>query len=295
MSILVDKNTRVVVQGITGREGMFHTEQMLKYGTNVVAGVTPGKAGRTVMGVPIFDSVSDALAQTDANVSIIFVPARLAADAACEAAEAGARLVVIITEHIPVTDMMRVMTFLKERGTLMIGPNCPGLITPEQCKIGIMPGYIYKKGPIGIISRSGTLTYEVAHQLTNAGIGQSTCIGIGGDPVGGLNFVDLLTMFAEDDQTEAVCLIGEIGGDAEERAAEYIKKYFRKPVFGFVAGLTAPPGKRMGHAGAIISGSKGLASSKIAAMEDAGITVIRNLGEFGDIVAAELMMPKMSV
>jgi succinyl-CoA synthetase alpha subunit len=295
VSILVDKNTRVVVQGITGREGMFHTEQMLKYGTNVVAGVTPGKAGRTVMGVPIFDSVSDALAQTDANVSIIFVPARLAADAACEAAEAGARLVVIITEHIPVTDMMRVMTFLKERGTLMIGPNCPGLITPEQCKIGIMPGYIYKKGPIGIISRSGTLTYEVAHQLTNAGIGQSTCIGIGGDPVGGLNFVDLLTMFAEDDQTEAVCLIGEIGGDAEERAAEYIKKYFRKPVFGFVAGLTAPPGKRMGHAGAIISGSKGLASSKIAAMEDAGITVIRNLGEFGDIVAAELMMPKMSV
>lgn len=289
MSILIDKNTRVVVQGITGHEGIFHTEQMLEYGTTVVAGVTPGKAGRSVLGVPIFDSVSDALTQTGADVSIIFVPARLAADAACEAAEAGVRLVVIITEHIPVTDMMRVKTFLKERGTLMIGPNCPGLITPEQCKIGIMPGYICKKGPIGIISRSGTLTYEVAHQLTNAGMGQSTCIGIGGDPVGGLNFVDLLTMFAEDDETEAVCLIGEIGGDAEEQAAQYITKvHFKKPVFGFVAGLTAPPGKRMGHAGAIISGSKGRAADKIDAMEQAGITVVRNLGDFGATVAKTL-------
>ncbi|MFZ5587878.1 MAG: succinate--CoA ligase subunit alpha [Thermodesulfobacteriota bacterium] len=288
MSILVDRDTRIVVQGLTGREGMFHTEKMIEYGTKVVAGVTPGKAGQSVLGVPVFDRVADAVRQTGAEVSIVFVPAAFAADAACEASEAGCRLVVVITEHIPVMDMIRVKQFLNARGTLLIGPNCPGVITPEECKLGIMPGYIHKKGPVGLISRSGTLTYEVVHQLTAAGLGQSTCIGIGGDPVGGLNFVDLLRMFAEDPATEAVALIGEIGGDAEERAAAYIAEHFKKPVFGFVAGLTAPPGKRMGHAGAIISGSKGKASDKIAAMEAAGITVVRALGEFGATVAATL-------
>ena len=288
MSILVNKNTKIVVQGITGREGMFHTEKMLEYGTNIVAGVTPGKAGQAFMNVPVFNNVFDAVRETGAEVSIIFVPARFAADAACEASEAGIRLVVVIAEHIPVTDMLLVKNFLKDRGTLMIGPNCPGIITAEECKLGIMPGYIHKKGTIGIISRSGTLTYEAVHQLTAVGLGQTTCIGIGGDPIGGMNFVDLLKLFAEDDETEAVCIIGEIGGDAEEQAAQYIKDHFRKPVFGFVAGLTAPPGKRMGHAGAIISGSKGKASDKIDAMERAGMTVIRNLGDFGAIVAKRL-------
>lgn len=288
MSILVDKSTRIVVQGITGREGMFHTEKMVEYGTNIVAGVTPGKGGQTALNVPVFNNAFDAVKKIGAEVSIIFVPARFAADAACEASEAGVRLVVVVAEHIPVMEMLRVKAFLKDRGTLMIGPNCPGIITAEECKLGIMPGYIHKKGPVGIISRSGTLTYEAVHQLTGAGIGQSTCIGIGGDPIGGMNFVDLLKLFAEDDKTEAVCLIGEIGGDAEERAAEYIKANFKKPVFGFIAGLTAPPGKRMGHAGAIISGSKGRASNKIDAMEQAGITVIKNLGDFGATVAKTL-------
>jgi succinyl-CoA synthetase alpha subunit len=288
MSILVDKNTRIVVQGITGREGMFHTEKMIEYGTNIVAGVTPGKGGQTILNVPVFNNTFDAVKKTSAEVSIIFVPARFAADAACEASEAGVRLVVVIAEHIPVTDMLRVKAFLKYRGTLLIGPNCPGIITAEECKLGIMPGYIHRKGPVGIISRSGTLTYEAVHQLTSAGVGQSTCIGIGGDPIGGLNFVDLLKLFKEDKKTEAVCLIGEIGGDAEEQAAQYIKQHFTKPVFGFVAGVTAPPGKRMGHAGAIISGTKGRASDKIAAMKSAGIHVIQNLGEFGAIVAKTL-------
>jgi succinyl-CoA synthetase alpha subunit len=288
MSILVNKDTRIVVQGLTGREGMFHTEKMIEYGTKIVAGVTPGKAGQTVLGVPVFDRVADAVRETGAEVSIVFVPAAFAADAACEASEAGCRLVVVITEHIPVMDMIRVKSFLNARGTLMIGPNCPGIITPEECKLGIMPGYIHKKGSVGLISRSGTLTYEVVHQLTSAGLGQSTCIGIGGDPVGGLNYIDLLKLFAEDPETEAVALIGEIGGDAEERAAAYIAEHFNKPVFGFVAGLTAPPGKRMGHAGAIISGSKGKASDKIAAMEAAGMTVIRALGDFGATVAGKL-------
>ncbi|MFA5074221.1 MAG: succinate--CoA ligase subunit alpha [Nitrospirota bacterium] len=284
MSILVNKETRIVVQGITGREGMFHTEKMIEYGTNVVAGVTPGKGGQTALGVPVFNNVFDAVKETQADVSIVFVPARFAADAACEASEAGIRLVVVIAEHIPVMDMMRAKAFFKEHGTLMIGPNCPGIITPGECKLGIMPGYIHKKGTIGIISRSGTLTYEVVHQLTSVGIGQSTCIGIGGDPIGGMNFIDLLKLFNEDSQTGAVCLIGEIGGDAEEQAAEYIQEHFKKPVFGFIAGLTAPPGKRMGHAGAIISGSKGKAGNKIEALERAGITVVRNLGDFGAIV-----------
>ena len=288
MSILVNKNTRVVVQGITGREGMFHTEKMIDYGTNIVAGVTPGKGGQTALNVPVFNNTFDAVKQTGADVSIIFVPARFAADATCEASEAGVKLVVVVAEHIPVMDMLRVKAFLRDRGTLMIGPNCPGIITAEECKLGIMPGYIHKKGPMGIISRSGTLTYEAVQQLSSAGIGQSTCIGIGGDPIGGMNFVDLLELFAKDDKTGAVCLIGEIGGDAEEQAAQYIKAHFKKPVFGFIAGLTAPPGKRMGHAGAIISGTKGRASNKIDAMEHAGITVIRNLGDFGTTVAKAL-------
>ncbi len=288
MSILVNKDSRIVVQGITGREGMFHTEKMIEYGTKVVAGVTPGKGGTTVLGAPVFNTVADAVAQTDADTAIVFVPASFAADAACEAADAGIKLVVVITEHIPVKDMVLAKDHLNARGTMMVGPNCPGVITPGECKLGIMPGYIHKQGKVGLISRSGTLTYEVVHQLTQAGLGQSTCIGIGGDPIIGLGFVDLLKMFAEDDDTEAVCTIGEIGGDAEERAAALVKAGYPKPVFGFVAGLTAPPGKRMGHAGAIISGGKGKASDKLAAMEDAGITVVRRLGEFGATVAKTL-------
>jgi succinyl-CoA synthetase alpha subunit len=288
MSILVDKDSRVLVQGITGREGLFHTEQMVTYGTRVVAGVTPGKGGSEAVGVPVFNTVSEAVAATGANVSVIFVPAGFAADAACEASEAGIELVVVITEHIPVMDMIRVKSFLRARGTRMIGPNCPGVITPGECKLGIMPGYIHQPGRVGLISRSGTLTYEVVHQLTQAGLGQSTCVGIGGDPITGMGFIELLELFAGDPATEAVAMIGEIGGDAEERAAAFIKDGFAKPVFGFVAGLTAPPGKRMGHAGAIVSGSQGKAEDKIAAMEDAGITVVRALGEFGATVAAEL-------
>ena len=288
MSILVDRNSRIVVQGLTGREGMFHTEQMIAYGTKVVAGVTPGKAGQDVLGVAVFNTVADAVQQTGADVSVIFVPAAFAADAICEASAAGIELVVAITEHIPVKDMLMVKRFISERGTLLVGPNCPGLITPEECKVGIMPGYIHKRGNVGLISRSGTLTYEVVHQLTQAGLGQSTCVGIGGDPVNGLKFIDLLELFASDDQTKAVALIGEIGGDAEEKAAEYVKNGYPKPVFGFVAGLTAPPGKRMGHAGAIISGAKGRAQDKLDAMADAGITVIKDLGAFGKTVAQSM-------
>jgi succinyl-CoA synthetase alpha subunit len=288
MSILVNKDTRVVVQGLTGREGMFHAEKMIEYGTQVVAGVTPGKAGQSVLGVPIFNTVAEAVKQTCADVSIVFVPAAFAADAACEASEGGVRLVVVITEHIPVKDMIQTKAFLKARGTLMVGPNCPGVITPGECKLGIMPGYIHQPGPVGLVSRSGTLTYEVVYQLTQAGLGQSTCVGIGGDPIIGLDFVELLGMFADDPQTEAVALIGEIGGDAEERAAEIVKQGYPKPVFGFVAGLTAPPGKRMGHAGAIISGRKGRAGDKITRMEQAGINVIKALGEFGATVAKSL-------
>ena len=288
MSILVNKDSRIVVQGLTGREGMFHSEQMIAYGSQVVAGVTPGKAGQEVLGAPIFDTVSDAVRETGADVSLIFVPAPFAADAICEASAAGIRLVVAITEHIPVKDMILVKRFIEPRGTLLVGPNCPGVITPGQCKVGIMPGYIHKAGSVGLVSRSGTLTYEVVHQLTQAGLGQSTCVGIGGDPVNGLKFVDLLKMFGEDEQTEAVALIGEIGGDAEEQAAAFVKNGYPKPVFGFVAGLTAPPGKRMGHAGAIISGAKGRAQDKLAAMADAGITVIKDLGAFGSTVAQSL-------
>lgn len=286
MSILIDTNTRLVVQGLTGREGQFHTQQMLDYGTNVVAGCTPGKGGHSVLGLPVFDTVAEAVLETGSDVSVIFVPAAVAADAICEAADAGVRLVVCITEHIPVLDMVRVKARLADTGTQLIGPNCPGIISPGKCKIGIMPGYIHKEGGIGLISRSGTLTYEAVHQLTHQGLGQSTCVGIGGDPVPGLYFIDLLKLFRDDPQTEAVCLIGEIGGDGEEKAAAYIRESaYPKPVFGFIAGLTAPPGKRMGHAGAIISGGSGRGEDKIAAFEAAGITVIRELGHFGKTVA----------
>ena len=286
MSILVNAQTRVLVQGLTGREGMFHTEQMQAYGTNVVAGCTPGKGGQSVLGVPVFNTVAEAVAQTGADVSVIFVPSAVAADAICEAADAGIGLVICITEHIPVLDMVRVKARLKATGTHLVGPNCPGVISPGLCKIGIMPGYIHKQGSIGLISRSGTLTYEAVHQLTTQGLGQSTCVGIGGDPVPGLYFTDLLKMFRDDPETEAVCLIGEIGGDGEETAAAYIKESkYPKPVFGFIAGLTAPKGKRMGHAGAIISGSKGRGEDKIAALEDAGVKVIHELGLLGETVA----------
>lgn len=289
MSILIDESTRVVVQGLTGREGQFHGQQMMDYGTKIVAGVTPGKGGQTVLGVPIFDTVKEAVEKTGANTSCIFVPSMGAADGACEAADAGVKLVVLITEHIPVLDMVRAKAYLNAKGTLLIGPNCPGLISPGKCKIGIQPGYIHKQGSIGLISRSGTLTYEAVHQLSQAGLGQSTVIGMGGDPVPGLKFIDLLKLFRDDPQTEAVCVIGEIGGDNEEKAAAYIKESkYPKPVFGFIAGLTAPPGKRMGHAGAIISGSKGRGEDKIKALESAGVTVIRELGRFGEVVAKTL-------
>ena len=290
MSILVDKNPRVLVQGLTGREGRFHTEQMQAYGTTVVAGCTPGKGGQTVLGVPVFNTVAEAVRETGADVSVVFVPASVAADAVCEAADAGVRLVICITEHIPVLDMVRVKARLKDTGTQLVGPNCPGVITPGQCKIGIQPGYIHKPGSVGVISRSGTLTYEAVHQLTAQGLGQSTCVGIGGDPVPGLYFTDLLKMFRDDPETEAVCLIGEIGGDGEEKAAAYIRESaYPKPVFGFIAGLTAPKGKRMGHAGAIISGTSGRGEDKIAAFEEAGVTVIRELGSFGSVVAQKLL------
>ena len=289
MSILVNSTSRVIVHGLTGREGHFHAEQMMAYGTNVVAGVTPGKGGQEVMGVPVFNTCAEAVKATNADVSVIFVPALAAADSACEAADAGVKLVVLITEHIPVLDMARVRTYLKARGTMLVGPNCPGIITPGQCKLGIMPAYIFKPGPIGLISRSGTLTYEATWQLTEQGLGQSTCVGIGGDPIHGLYFTELLELFRDDPQTKAVCMIGEIGGDGEERAADYIRTTnYPKPVFGFIAGLTAPKGKRMGHAGAIISGNKGRGEDKIAAFEAAGVTVIRQLGLFGETVAKAL-------
>lgn len=288
MSILVDKNTRLLVQGITGREGRFHTQQMLAYGTNIVAGVTPGKGGMEVEGVPVFDTVREAVANTGANTSIIYVPARFAADAILEAADAGIRLVICITEGIPVMDMVRVRRYLEDVGTRLIGPNCPGVITPGQSKVGIMPGHIHTPGPVGIVSRSGTLTYEAVYALTHRGIGQSTVVGIGGDPIVGTTFLDVLKMFQEDPQTEAVVLIGEIGGTEEERAAEYIQASMTKPVVGFIAGQTAPPGKRMGHAGAIISGGTGTAAEKIAALQRAGVAVARHPEEIADLIAEVL-------
>lgn len=288
MSILVDRDTRLLVQGVTGREGAFHTRQMIDYGTQVVAGVTPGKGGEEVHGVPVFNTVRDAVAETGANTSIIYVPARFASDAILEAADAGIELIVTITEGVPVHDMLVVTNTLLDRGVRMIGPNCPGLITPEQAKVGIIPGNIVMPGPVGVISRSGTLTYEVIFALTERGIGQSTAVGIGGDPVQGTKFVDLLEAFENDPQTELIVLIGEIGGTDEETAARYIAEHVSKPVVGFVAGQTAPPGKRMGHAGAIISGGKGTAAEKVAAFEEAGIAVARHPDEIAELVAQHL-------
>ena len=288
MSILIDKNTRLVVQGITGRDGSFHASQMKAYGTNLVAGVTPGKGGaRFEDTVPIFDSVHEAVGATRANTSVIYVRAPFAADAICEAADAGVKLVVCISEGVPVRDMLRVMPFLKERGTRLVGPNCPGLIAPvAKVKVGILPDSIVKPGSVGVVSRSGTLTYEVVYQLTRAGIGQSTCIGIGGDPVIGTNFIDTLRMFEEDPDTEAVVMIGEIGGSDEEEAAAYIRANMKKPVVSFIAGQTAPPGKRMGHAGAIVTGGTGTAAEKVAALTAAGVAVARVPSEITSLVTA---------
>jgi len=286
MSIFVDKNTRLLVQGITGKEGQFHARQCIDYGTNVVAGVTPGKGGQKMDDVPVFNTVKDAVRQTGANCSMVFVPPAFAADAIMEATDAGVDLIVAITEGIPVMDMVKVKNYLKGSKSRLIGPNCPGIITPGECKIGIMPGPIHKPGgPIGVVSRSGTLTYEVVHQLTLQGIGQTTCIGIGGDPVNGTNFIDCLDAFEKDSDTTGIVMVGEIGGTAEEQASEFIIKNVTKPVVGFIAGLTAPPGRRMGHAGAIISGSSGTAQGKIDAMKAAGIHICENLGTFGELCA----------
>jgi succinyl-CoA synthetase alpha subunit len=283
MSILVDKNTRLLVQGITGSSGAFHAKSCMEYGTNVVAGVTPGKGGQLFEGkVSVFDTVYEARQQTGCNATMIFVPAAFAADAILEAADAGVELIVCITEGIPVMDMMRAQTILKEKKSRLIGPNCPGIITPGHCKIGIMPGYIHKPGKIGVISRSGTLTYEAVWQLTQRGYGQSTCIGIGGDPINGTSHLDAVKLFSEDPETDALIVIGEIGGTAEEEAAFWIKEHYDKPVAAFIAGVTAPPGRRMGHAGAIVSGGKGTAEGKIEALREAGIAVAETPASIGD-------------
>lgn len=288
MSVLVNKNTRLLVQGFTGKEGTFHATQCIAYGTNVVGGVTPGKGGSTHLDRPVFDTVEQAVKATGANASVIFVPPPFAGEAIMEAADAGLPLVVCITEGIPALDMVKAWDFLQGRGTRLIGPNCPGIITPGECKIGIMPGHIHMAGHVGVVSRSGTLTYEAVGQLTKLGLGQSTCIGIGGDPIIGTNHTDAVRLFNEDPDTHAIVMIGEIGGDAEEKAAAYIKAHVKKPVVGFIAGQTAPPGRRMGHAGAIISGSSGKASDKMAAMEDAGITVCATPAEIGEKVKMRL-------
>ena len=289
MSILVDKNTRLLVQGLTGKAGGFHARQCMEYGTNVVAGVTPGRGGETWENkVPVFNTASEARAKTGCNASMIFVPAPGAADAILEAADAGIELIVCITEGIPVIDMMRAKVGLRDKKVRLIGPNCPGIITPGQCKIGIMPGYIHKPGKVGVVSRSGTLTYEAVWQLTSRGLGQSTCIGIGGDPINGTSHTDAVRMFNEDPDTEAIILIGEIGGTGEEDAAAYIKAHVRKPVAAFIAGATAPPGRRMGHAGAIVSGGKGTAAGKIAALEAAGVAIARTPAEMADALITKM-------
>ncbi len=285
MSILVNKETKLLVQGITGKEGQFHTRACVEYGTQVVAGVTPGKAGQKMDDIPVFNTVADAVKTTGADASMIFVPPPFAADAIMEAADAEVPLIVCITEGIPVMDMMKVKNYLKDKPVRLIGPNCPGIITPGECKIGIMPAVIHQPGKIGVVSRSGTLTYEAVHALTTTGLGQTTCIGIGGDPVNGTNFIDCLERFQADDATRGIVMIGEIGGDAEENAADFIKANVTKPVVGFIAGLTAPPGRRMGHAGAIISGNSGTGQGKVAAMKANGINVCENLAYLSDVCA----------
>ena len=288
MSVLVHENTRLIVQGFTGKEGTFHAQQAIAYGTQVVGGVTPGRGGSKHLDLPVFNTVEDAVRATEANASVIFVPPPFAADAIMEAADAGIPLVVAITEGIPALDMVKVWSFLQGRPTRLIGPNCPGVISPGKCKIGIMPGHIHLQGHVGVVSRSGTLTYEAVGQLTGLGIGQSTCIGIGGDPIIGTTFLDALTLFNGDPDTHAIVMIGEIGGNAEETAARYVKEHVHKPVVGFIAGQTAPPGRRMGHAGAIISGGSGAAADKIRAMEEAGITVCSSPAEIGEKVKSRL-------
>src|SRR5215471_5038323 len=288
MSILVNKNTRVICQGFTGKQGSFHSEQALAYGTKLVGGVTPGRGGQKHLGLPVFDTVRDAVRATGATVSVIYVPAAGAADSILESADAGVELVVCITEGVPVKDMVSVKAVLAGSGTRLIGPNCPGVITPEECKIGIMPGFIHKKGTVGIVSRSGTLTYEAVFQTTNIGLGQSTCVGIGGDPVRGMNFVDVLELFERDPQTEGIVLVGEIGGSDEEAAAEFIKHYVSKPVVAYIAGVTAPPGKGMGHAGAIVAGGQGTAADKYAALDEAGVRTVKSPAELGSAMATLL-------